>query len=445
MELWKAPVADLVQSMRNAGLARAFIVSNSDGDIRESHPVLSEVAQALRADGRDFDGHEACFFEIGRESSHLLGAFIHRTRRGQGAGGLRNWFYPTVEDFIRDGLRLSRGMGHKNALAGLWWGGGKGIVARAPETDYRDAELRRRIYSDYGRFVTGLKGCYITAEDVGTTPEDLEHVFHSTRHATCIPPRFGGSGNPSGLTARGVVVAMEAALHRSGLGDLRGKTVAVQGLGNVAGFMIEELLRRHVKRVVASDISKPVVEQAVARFDDPRVEARVTGPSDLSILAESCDILAPCAVGAVLNSSTIPTLQAPIVCGAANNQLEDPARDAELLHERGILYVPDFLANRMGIVNCANEQYGVFDGDPAIQAHLDRETPWGVFQRSLEVFERAATSGRTPAAEAELLADELSEVLHPIWGHRGYQIIQHLVDIGWDRLPPLAPDGDSEA
>ena len=439
MELWKAPVADLVQSMHNAGFARAFLVSNSQGEILKSHPVLSDVAQSLQDDDRDFDRHEACFFEIGSESGHLLGAFIHRTQRGQGAGGLRNWFYPTVEDFIRDGLRLSRGMGHKNALAGLWWGGGKGIVARVPDNDYRDGELRRQIYSDYGRFVTGLKGCYITAEDVGTTPEDLEHVFHSTRHATCIPPKFGGSGNPSGLTAQGVVVAMEAALHRSGRGTLKGKTVAVQGLGNVAGFMIEELLKRGVGRVVASDIFRQVVDKAVARFDDPRVEARVTEAKDLSILAEPCDILAPCAVGAVLNPTTIPTIQAPIVCGAANNQLEDPARDAELLQERDILYVPDFLANRMGIVNCANEQYGVFDDDPAIQAHLDRETPWGVFQRSLEVFERAEKSGRTPAAEAEILADELSEELHPIWGHRGYQIIQHLVDTGWDRQPVLTP------
>ncbi len=439
MELWKAPVANLVQSMRNAGLARAFIVSEPDQEIRESHPVLSDVAQALRSDSRDFHGHEACFFEIGLESGHLLGAFIHRTRRGQGAGGLRNWFYPTFEAFVRDGLRLSRGMGQKNALAGLWWGGGKGIVARQPNTDYRDPNIRRRIYRDYGRFVTGLKGCYITAEDVGTTPADMEHVFHTTRHATCIPPRFGGSGNPSGLTAKGVVVAMEAALQRSGLGDLGGKTIAVQGLGNVASFMIEELLARGVARVVASDIFKSAVETAVERFGDSRVEARVTEAADLSILAEKCDILAPCAIGAVLNPATIPTIQAPIVCGAANNQLEDPARDADLLHERAILYVPDFLANRMGIVNCANEQYGVFEGDPVIQAHLDRETPWGVFQRSLEVFERATVSGRTPAAEAELLADELSEELHPIWGHRGFQIVRHLVEQGWHHQPALKP------
>ena len=439
MELWNAPVESLVQAMGNEGLSRAYVISDPGGEIQPSHSILSGVAEALRADDRDFHAHEACFFELGPESGHLLGAFIHRTRRGQGAGGLRNWFYPTFEDFVRDGLRLSRGMGHKNALAGLWWGGGKGVIARREGVDYPDPAVRKALYSDYGRFVTGLKGCYITAEDVGTTPDDMRHVFHATRHTTCIPPKLGGSGNPSGLTAQGVVVAMEAALERLGKGTLERKTIAVQGLGNVASFMIEELLRRGVGRIIASDIFAATVEKALARFNDERVQAKTTEPDDLSILAEPCDILAPCAVGAVLNGHTIPRIQAPIVCGAANNQLEDPDRDAQALQQHDILYVPDFLANRMGIVNCANEQYGVFDGDPAIQAHLQRDTPHGIFQRAQEVFERAAASGRTPAAEAELLADELSEDLHPIWGHRGYQIIQHLVSTGWDRQAPTGP------
>jgi glutamate dehydrogenase/leucine dehydrogenase len=126
-----------------------------------------------------------------------------------------------------------------------------------------------------------------------------------------------------------------------------------------------------------------------------------------------------------------------IVCGAANNQLEDPKRDQHTLHERGILYVPDFLANRMGIVNCANEQYGRFTGDDAIYGHLDRETETGIFRRCMEVFARASASGRTPADEASDLADELSQELHPIWGHRSQRIIDHLVESGWANGEPL--------
>lgn len=440
MELWNASVDQLVQSMQRQGLRRAYVVTDAAGEVRASDPLLLPVADALSRDRRDFDRHEGTFFEIGSRSGHLLAAFIHRTRRGQGAGGLRNWFYPTLESFVRDGLRLSRGMGHKNALAGLWWGGGKGIIARQEGLSYDDPDLRQAIYTDYGEFVTDLKGCYITAEDVGTTPADMEHIFAVTRHTTCIPAHFGGSGNPSGLTAQGVVVAMEAALKRLGRGTLEGKKVAVQGLGNVASFMIEELLQRGVGSLVATDISSRAVDKALARFNDDRVVGKVTERSDNSVLSEPCDVLAPCAVGAILNPETIPGIQAPLVCGAANNQLEDPERDALLLQERGILYVPDFLANRMGIVNCANEQYGVFENDPAIQAHLDRHSPFGVFQRTLEVFERAEASGRTPAAEAVLLADELSEELHPIWGHRGRQIIDHLVASDWDRRDPNPAD-----
>jgi glutamate dehydrogenase/leucine dehydrogenase len=143
--------------------------------------------------------------------------------------------------------------------------------------------------------------------------------------------------------------------------------------------------------------------------------------------------MAPNAVGACLNPQTIPNIKAPIVCGAANNQLVEARRDGRALAARNILYVPDFLGNRMGIVNCANEQYGVFEGDDAIMAHLEKETPSGIFQRCLEVFRRAEASGRSTAEEAGELAEELAEEGHPIWPDRGQRIINHLVKAGWDR------------
>jgi glutamate dehydrogenase/leucine dehydrogenase len=142
-------------------------------------------------------------------------------------------------------------------------------------------------------------------------------------------------------------------------------------------------------------------------------------------------------VGAILNPETIPSIRTRIVCGAANNQLEDPKRDAEALRKKGILYVPDFLANRMGIVNAANEQYGRMENDPAIHAHLDKGTPWGIYKRCMDVFARSKASGRTPADEASDLADELSQAPHPIWGHRGQEIINYLVRSGWASGEPI--------
>jgi glutamate dehydrogenase/leucine dehydrogenase len=436
--MWKSPVEILSEALTSKNLRRAYVITNPiTHGVEASDPMLQPLADAVARDS-DYRGHQGCFFEIGKESGHLLSAHIHRTLRGQAAGGVRYWSYSTVGDFVRDGLRLSLGMGQKCALAGLWWGGGKGVIARRRDRDHRDKNVRDVVYRDFGRFVSGLRGCYITAEDVGTTPEDMAAVFSTTRYTTCITPDMGGSGNPSILTATGVVVAMEAALEHLGLGTIEGKTVAVQGLGNVSLCMIGDLLERGVKQIIGVDIDPVNTERIRSRFPSAPLHARTIEPDDPFVFSARSDILAPNAVGAALNARTIPVIEAPIVCGAANNQLEDPGRDARALHERGILFVPDFLANRMGIVNCSNEQYGAFDGDPAIYAHLGRDMPSGIFRRCMDVFKRSAGSGRTPAEEAESLAEELSRQPHPIWGNRGQQIIDSLVANNWAREEPIS-------
>ena len=209
--------------------------------------------------------------------------------------------------------------------------------------------------------------------------------------------------------------------------------------------MISDLLEHGARRIIGADIDPAAVTNCNDRFPGEPLELRVVAEGDTSIMAEECDVLAPNAIGATLNPRTTDLIRATVVCGAANNQLEDPRRDATALGERGILYVPDFLANRMGIVNCANEQYGVFAADSGIAAHLDRDTPTGVFLRCLEVLRRAESSGRTPEDEAEVLADELSREPHPIWGNRGQEIINHLVASGWSNGKPQARDEDEES
>lgn len=439
MNYWSGAVDSLLEAFQKAGIHRGYIVTQPDtGRVVPSHEVLAPVAEAIAADKRDYRRHEGVFFEVGRESDHLLSAHVHWTKRGQAAGGVRYWFYDTVEDFVRDGLRLSRGMGQKNALAGLWWGGGKGVVCRRKGKDHLDPGVRRAVYRDYGRFMSGLRGCYVTAEDAGTTPEDMAVLYTMTRHTTCIPEKLGGSGNPSILTATGVVVAMEAALEHLGRGSLEGKTVVMQGLGNVSSYMVGDLVARKVKRIVAADIDQRMIERVKKAHPGAPLDARLVSRGDNSIFSEAGDVFAPNAVGAVLGPDTIPHIRAGVVCGAANNQLVDPQRDARALHDRGILYVADFLANRMGIVNAANEQYGRFPGDPSIYAHLDKDTPFGIYRRAMEVFERAKKTGRTPAEEASDLADELSQELHPVWGHRGQLIIDYLVGSGWSGEAPIA-------
>jgi glutamate dehydrogenase/leucine dehydrogenase len=224
---------------------------------------------------------------------------------------------------------------------------------------------------------------------------------------------------------------MQAALEFAGLGSLAGKSVAMQGLGNVGASMVAELLEAGVARIAAADISAANVEAARLRFQGAPVTLRLVERGDDHILTAPSDVLAPNALGGVLNPITIPKLQAKIVCGAANNQLLDPERDAKLLAERGIVFIPDFVANRMGIVNCANEQYGRLSEDPAILKHFDRQAPGSVFQVTLEVLRRASERSETPTTAANLLADELGQTPHPIWGHRTQHIIDDLVRTGW--------------
>ncbi|MFL6197844.1 MAG: Glu/Leu/Phe/Val dehydrogenase dimerization domain-containing protein [Thermoanaerobaculia bacterium] len=414
------PLDRFCDFLAGEGIRRFWLVW--DGEVKASHPALEPLARFLREDRRDFDRHEGVFGQLAPETGVLQAAFVHRTCRGQGAGGVRFWRYANVEDFLRDGLRLARGMTLKNALAGLWWGGGKGVMAQGTGT----SGDRRRIYEEYGDFITSIQGCYVTAEDVGTSVEDMAAVFSRTRFTTCIPPALGGSGNPSVPTARGVVRGMEAALAHLGLGTLAGKTVAIQGLGHVGEPLVGFLREKGVARIVGSDIdpSRKALEG---------VEVRIVERGDNSILFEKADIVAPCATGGVLGPATIPHIQAPVVCGAANNQLEDPERDDVLLQERGILYLPDFLVNRMGIVNCADEQYGFVEPDPRVEAHLGNEWENSVYNLSLSVLDEARRTGRTPARVALDLAEQRSRELHPVWGHRGAEIIRSLVRNGWAR------------
>jgi glutamate dehydrogenase/leucine dehydrogenase len=464
VELGRLSPAAFRRFLAVAGIRRFFLAWDEEaGDVRASHPELAPLARLLAADRRDFDRHEGIFVQVAPDTGVLQGAFIHRTCRGQAAGGVRFWRYDTVEDFLRDGLRLARGMTHKNALAGLWWGGGKGVMVDEREEEEGEAARerqaappgsprRRRIYEEYGELLSSLRGCYVTAEDAGTSAEDMAAVFSRTRFTTCIPAVLGGSGNPSAPTARGVVRGMEAALAHLGRGGLASTTVAVQGLGHVGEPLVELLRERGVARVIGCDLDPTRCEELRRRFaglgaaGGPRASftftARVAGRDDPWILEQPADVFAPCATGGVLGPRTIPRLAARIVCGAANNQLEDPERDDLLLHRRGVLYMPDFLVNRMGIVHCADEQSGyVGDEDPRIAAHLgtslapagaDAADRWenSIYNLSVGILAEAARRGEPPARVALRLAESRSRERHPIWGHRGAAIIRALTRQG---------------
>ncbi|WP_342432239.1 branched-chain amino acid dehydrogenase [Neobacillus sp. FSL H8-0543] len=270
---------------------------------------------------------------------------IHDTTLGPALGGTRMWTYDSEGDAIEDALRLAKGMTYKNAAAGLNLGGGKTVIIGDPRKD-KSEELFRA----FGRYIQGLNGRYITAEDVGTTVADMDMIHEETDYVTGISPAFGSSGNPSPVTAYGVYRGMKAAAKAAfGSDSLEGKVVAIQGIGNVA-WTLCEYLHEEGAQLIVTDINKEVVQRAIEKFG-----ARAVNPDE--IYGVECDIYAPCALGATVNDETIPQLKARVIAGSANNQLKDP-RHGDIIHEMGIVYAPDYVINAGGVINVADELYG---------------------------------------------------------------------------------------
>jgi leucine dehydrogenase len=310
---------------------------------------------------------------------------IHDTTLGPALGGARMWAYASEEAAIKDALRLARGMTYKNAAAGLALGGGKAVIIGDPAKDKNEALLRA-----FGRFVQNLNGRYITAEDVGMTVKDMDIVYQETRYVTGVSLELGSSGDPSPATAYGVYCGMKAAAKEVfGDDSLRGRTIAIQGIGNV-GFHLCKHLHEEGADMIVTDIHQQQVNKAMQAFAATAVKVD-------EIYDVDCDIFAPCALGAILNDETIARLRCKIVAGSANNQLEEE-RHGDLLHEKGIVYAPDYVINAGGAIHVADE----LNGYNRARALKKVE---GIYDHILTVFE-IAKHGQIPNAKA---ADRMVE------------------------------------
>ena len=309
---------------------------------------------------------------------------IHSTALGPAVGGTRWWTYATDEDAIIDALRLARGMSYKNAVAGLPLGGGKAVILGAPGQTDRPAILRA-----HGRFIDRLQGLFMTGEDVGTTPADMEYIAETTRF---VAGRNSTSGDPSPHTGRGVFRAMQAAAHhRWGRDSLAGKVVTLQGCGNV-GYHLAKHLAAAGATLLASDLDQAKVDRVVREFGARAVPHH-------AIMAEPADVFAPCALGAIINDGTIPDLRVEMVVGGANNQLLEP-RHGDELARRGILYIPDYVANAGGVT---------FGGSVEVvklsrEAAADRVE--AIYDTTRDVLARARTLAIPPYLAADRLAEE---------------------------------------
>lgn len=276
---------------------------------------------------------------------------VHNTNLGPAIGGCRLYPYACLDDALFDVLRLSRGMSHKNAAAGLPIGGAKGVIIASP------AQKSEALFEAFGEAVESLGGCYLTAEDVNTTVEDMNQVLHKTQY---VVGREDVSGDPSPFTAYGVFCGIKAIANKlNGTDDLHGVKIALQGLGHVGFDLCHQLYEAGAELIVATHSNRKNMAVAVEQWGAKEV-------SDEEIYSVKCDILAPCALGATLNYKTIPTLGCRAVAGAANNQLLDD-KCGEDLRARGILYAPDFIINGGGVINAAQEAFTVYNKENVLK------------------------------------------------------------------------------
>ncbi len=337
----------------------------------------------------DFDAHEGVHFFNDTETGMRAIIAVHSTFLGPAAGGCRYWEYADDEAAIKDALRLSRGMSYKNAMAGLPMGGGKAVLLKRPGVEKTDALLER-----LGEAINRLGGRYVTAEDVGMTDHDMTVIARRTRHVSGLPvEEDAAGGNPGPSTAEGVFLGMRAAVrHKLRREGFQGLHVAIQGIGSV-GYALAQKLAEAGARLTVADIDDGRCNKAAGEL-----RASVVGIDE--ILSVDADILAPCALGAILNAVTIPQLRVEIVAGAANNQLATDA-DGQRIFERGILYAPDYVTNAGGIINVAAEYLG--DGN----ADVVTERISQIEGRLTDIFVRSDKTGMPTDQIADVMAREL--------------------------------------
>ena len=314
---------------------------------------------------------------------------VHNTVLGPGTGGVRFYPYPKEEDALNDVLRLSRGMTYKSAVSGLPFGGGKSVILGDPEKIKTEELLER-----FGDFVNTLKGRYICAKDVGVTSQDLRIISRKTKHILGVEGIKNSSGNPSPATAFGVLQAIRAlAKELLGRPYLDGLSFAIQGVGSV-GYDLAQSLYAEGAKLTICDINKDALNRCLEHFSP-----KVVSPE--AIYDVKCDFFSPCAMGAILNSQTIPRLKCKIIAGAANNQLATP-HDGYEIEKKNIFYAPDYVVNAGGIINIAEELLGY-------DKHRAYDRIAHIYQTMIEIIHRSKKEEKPPFIIADLLAQEIIE------------------------------------
>ncbi|KAL9656993.1 hypothetical protein ABK040_007081 [Willaertia magna] len=423
--------------------------NNNDGQItgkaKLSHSAMEPILECVqklqfqqeKISNNNVNKHEALFLEISPVTQSLFGVFIHNTKRGLSQGNVDLLHYDYMSDFINQGLIQSEQISRKNALAGVHWGGGKGSIQTNADLDYSNIEVRKTVMNEFGSFVSSLSGLYYANEGFGFHTNDMSYIYERTRFTTCIPRRLGGSGSGSikYYTGKATVAAMEGSLDYLRMGDLKNKTIAIQGYSKEAETIVNLLLKKGVDKIIVTDIDPLKVKQVKTLYEkelnEGKMEVRLVFEEESEVLKLDVDILAPCAIGDILNEKTIPHIQAKIICGTANNQFTNPSLE-KLLRERGIVFVPESVTHS-GILSAANEIFGCIPNDPEVEKHFSND-----YENSIpNIVKKVLTLSNEKQIDfddaANELADELLTIPHPFIANRGNQIMKSLVQNEWHK------------
>ncbi|MFB3884630.1 MAG: Leu/Phe/Val dehydrogenase [Thermodesulfobacteriota bacterium] len=341
------------------------------------------------------DGHEQIIFNFDKETGMKAIIAIHDSTLGQAFGGVRIVDYESMEDALRDAMRLSKAMTYKCAAAEEDKGGAKAVIWADPKKDKKEAFLRA-----FGRFVEILKGRFVTGSDLNVTIVDDAIMGRESRYIVGRPKEEGSSGSTGITTAFGLHVGLKAcAKFLWGDDDLQDKRIAVQGLGSV-GESLLEYLKEGGLEIIAADMNEKTLQRLQAQYGFRTVKPE-------AIYGVDCDIFCPCAVGGILNDKTIPRLKCKIVAGCANNQLEDEKRHSRMLHKRGILYAPDYVINAGGVIQVIDEIQGY--NPERVKMKTER-----IYGRLLSIFETAKKEKILPLEAANRYAESRIREIHKI-------------------------------
>ncbi|MDD4063632.1 MAG: Glu/Leu/Phe/Val dehydrogenase dimerization domain-containing protein [Bacilli bacterium] len=343
-------------------------------------------------------GYEELVYFYDKETGLKAITCIHDTTLGPALGGTRIWNYSSEEEAVLDALRLARGMTYKNSAAGLNLGGGKTVIIGDADKIKSEAFFR-----SFGRYVESLNGRYITAEDVNTTTKDMEYINMETNHVVGLA---GKSGNPSPITALGAFHGIRAGIkYKFGTDDISKFTYAIQGVGQTGGYLLDYLMEAKAKKIYYTDINPKNINKIKAVYKD----AIFVKPEEIYSL--DVDVFVPCALGAILNDETIPTIKAKVIVGTSNNVLKDEDKHGKMIMDKGILYAPDFVVNAGGVINVYHEIHGY--NKEIVMKDVEK-----IYDRLLDIFEIATEHNVPTQQAAKLFAEQRIEKIHNV--HRNY-------------------------